>query len=424
MGDGEAGKWPRGKKGNTAKSKGNMARTKGKRAPEGESRTKKQRGGSSAVAATAKGLLQALGLGGENESGLTEKPAKDANQDGAALKELKSEIASDVASERHARPGGKKRKQQRSEGEKRDIAVASGKGKPSEPSEGVEDGEGRVKPSGKAQKRMKVLSHIHTKGEVFTPSKVSERAFDTDPTDHCETPFEAYRDIEPFLFRIAHSLGKSKGELSIYDPYYCEGSMVKHLHKLGFRSIYNKNEDFYRVIKERKVPSFDVLVTNPPFSGDHMKKIVQFCVEQRKPFFLLMPNFVLKKTYFKEIVAAGPPSIAEPSFLAPEKAYKFWSPGRTKFCSRFVANTRGGVGDAVPFETIWYIGGYSESEAGNTLKWWGKKYAHSSKCTFAPGESQLPERVVPVRVTGGEKRPNPRQRKALAKKRRAGVAVS
>lgn len=69
MGDGEAGKWPRGKKGNTAKSKGNMARTKGKRAPEGESRTKKQRGGSSAVAATAKGLLQALGLGGENESG-------------------------------------------------------------------------------------------------------------------------------------------------------------------------------------------------------------------------------------------------------------------------------------------------------------------------------------------------------------------
>lgn len=37
------------------------------------------------------------------------------------------------------------------------------------------------------------LSHMSTKGEVLTPAKVSARPFDTDPTDHCETPFEAYR---------------------------------------------------------------------------------------------------------------------------------------------------------------------------------------------------------------------------------------
>ena len=57
------------------------------------------------------------------------------------------------------------------------------------------------------------------------------------------------RDLEAFLFRIAQSLNKSKAELRIYDPYYCEGSMVKHLGKLGFASVYNRNEDFYRVIE-------------------------------------------------------------------------------------------------------------------------------------------------------------------------------
>lgn len=33
------------------------------------------------------------------------------------------------------------------------------------------------------------------KGEVLTPETLSERAFDTDVTDHCETPFQAYRRV-------------------------------------------------------------------------------------------------------------------------------------------------------------------------------------------------------------------------------------
>lgn len=56
-------------------------------------------------------------------------------------------------------------------------------------------------------------------------------------------------DIEPMLFRIAQSAGKTKAELRVYDPYYCEGSMLKHMAKLGFTSVYNRNEDFYKTIK-------------------------------------------------------------------------------------------------------------------------------------------------------------------------------
>lgn len=34
-------------------------------------------------------------------------------------------------------------------------------------------------------------------------------------------------------------------ELRIYDPYYCQGGVAKHLAKLGFTNVHNENEDFY-----------------------------------------------------------------------------------------------------------------------------------------------------------------------------------
>ena len=84
--------------------------------------------------------------------------------------------------------------------------------------------------------------------------------------DHCETPFEAYRDVEPLLFRLAEQLGRTKATLRIYDPYFCEGSMVQHLGRLGFASVHNRNEDCYRVWSSGRTPQFDVLITNPPYS--------------------------------------------------------------------------------------------------------------------------------------------------------------
>eukprot|EP00971_Amphidinium_carterae_P164604 3263464-Amphidinium_carterae.1 len=33
--------------------------------------------------------------------------------------------------------------------------------------------------------------------------------------------------------------------------------------------VIHKCEDFYEVIREERVPKFDVLLTNPPYSSDH-----------------------------------------------------------------------------------------------------------------------------------------------------------
>lgn len=46
--------------------------------------------------------------------------------------------------------------------------------------------------------------------------------------------------------------------------------MVENLKSLGFNHIYNKKEDFYKVIENNKIPEYDILITNPPYSEDHV----------------------------------------------------------------------------------------------------------------------------------------------------------
>ena len=89
--------------------------------------------------------------------------------------------------------------------------------------------------------------------------------FLVNPDDHCETPPDAYRDVDPLLSDLCRQLGKSKSELRIYDPYYCDGSVRRHLADIGYRDVHNERVDCYRVWREGREPEFDVLVTNPPY---------------------------------------------------------------------------------------------------------------------------------------------------------------
>ena len=105
----------------------------------------------------------------------------------------------------------------------------------------------------------------------------SERfPFEVDDLDHCETPFEAYKDISLFLELYAKFIGKTKATLSIYDPYFCDGSIKKHFARLGYHNVYNVKEDFYERIKNNSTPSFDVLITNPVLLRSH-RKANQIC---------------------------------------------------------------------------------------------------------------------------------------------------
>lgn len=84
----------------------------------------------------------------------------------------------------------------------------------------------------------------------------------------------------------------------VYDPFYCAGAAEKRLKSLGFHTVVHRNEDFWRAVAQHRVPQYDVLVTNPPYSGDHKERIVEFCVATGKPWALLMPNYVAVKGYY------------------------------------------------------------------------------------------------------------------------------
>jgi hypothetical protein len=97
-----------------------------------------------------------------------------------------------------------------------------------------------------------VASSSNGKTRVIKPASLWN--FKVDYNDHFETPRVAYADIVPFLHALSSQVKKTDAELSIYDPYWCEGSMVAHLGSLGFTSVINRNRDFYADIKKKAVP--------------------------------------------------------------------------------------------------------------------------------------------------------------------------
>ena len=49
-----------------------------------------------------------------------------------------------------------------------------------------------------------------------------------------------------------------------------------HVCMQGFPQVHNEPEDCYQVQKEGRAPPHDVLVTNPPFSADHIMRALRY----------------------------------------------------------------------------------------------------------------------------------------------------
>ena len=192
-------------------------------------------------------------------------------------------------------------------------------------------------------------------------------AFMADEEDHCETAPEAYAHIDDALRRIAAASGVTASALRIYDPYFCNGAVVRHLGVLGFDDVYNANEDFYAAIGDNKVPLHDVVVTNPPYSSDHPKRLLDFLRSNGKPWLALMPCWVSSKDYFEAAVNGQ-----HCAFILPKKRYHYWTPrgrradiaaGGTK--ARTHSHTNAALGARTsPFVSMWYCGGLPEAVRG------------------------------------------------------------
>jgi uncharacterized protein (UPF0248 family) len=203
----------------------------------------------------------------------------------------------------------------------------------------------------------KAIRALKERGKTPLPF---DNADDLDSNDHCETSSIAYSHIAPILELLARQLDKSPKELQIYDPYYCAGATVQHLQSIGFDKVYNKPEDFYKVIEADKIPSHDVVVTNPPYSGDHFDRLVAFLKDNGKPFLLLLPDHFAQRPAYLSSLQRSAPLL----FLTPPQRYHYWTPeGRReangdhvtiKKTKRKHSNLYLGTRNS-PFNSLWFI---------------------------------------------------------------------
>lgn len=231
-----------------------------------------------------------------------------------------------------------------------------------------------------------------------------EFPFSVDADDHCESPEEAYRDILPLLLRLGpQRSNKSKSnstldgntQLRIYDPYYCNGAVVQNFTNLGLPHVYNKKENCYEIWRtENKVryPSFDVLITNPPYSGNHIEKLIDhltsssslFAVtsEQSRAWFLLLPNWVHKKDYYERAMTSRN---IRPFYLVPRKRYVYLPPKDFRSAKKSDVHKK-----SSPFVSMWYIwGGDAERTEQLVRAFYAAFSGREPTCDLARSKSAL-----------------------------------
>ena len=85
--------------------------------------------------------------------------------------------------------------------------------------------------------------------------------------DDRETPLVAVQDITSVISIL---FDQNLQDVRVYDPYYCQGTIISMLTKCGFNknNIHNEDKDCYTVQKTNDVPPNDIIITNPPYSGN------------------------------------------------------------------------------------------------------------------------------------------------------------
>ena len=160
-------------------------------------------------------------------------------------------------------------------------------------------------------------------GDAHTASPRPPR----DPADDCETPTVAYAHLAPLLTKLAQRLKKPVADLRVWDPYHCAGGVKSRLGALGFTHVVNDPElDFYDVVDgAAPPPPHDVLVTNPPFSGNHARALFQYLrsKDNKKgdatPFAVLAPEYIHRKAWYAPRGGVF--------YMVPELQYEFVAAG-------------------------------------------------------------------------------------------------
>ena len=124
------------------------------------------------------------------------------------------------------------------------------------------------------------------------------------------------------------------------------------------------------------VTAHDVVVTNPPYGEEHIRRLLSFCAANARPFLLLLPAYVAAKPYYTEAVAAAPPLL----YLRPAQRYMYWTPhglrdeltcgkhGKSKSHRNLPLGIR-----TSPFASKWHVSLAPAVSTEQLLQWWNAR---------------------------------------------------
>lgn len=196
-----------------------------------------------------------------------------------------------------------------------------------------------------SRKKINPLQNITKK----TRKGIPFHPFKSDFGDHFSTSNVALRDFVPVL----RALSENRRPLRVYDPFYCDGSVKVRLKELGFPNVIHENRDFYKDMKKSLIPDHDVLVTNPPYSGTHKIRILDYVLKRnsKRPFALLLPNYVVSKQWYKDAIQEHIPQISNrPFFVVPKMKYEYEHP-------------TGKGHESSPFDSLWIVCAWDQTQA-------------------------------------------------------------
>ena len=164
------------------------------------------------------------------------------------------------------------------------------------------------------------------------------------------------------------------------------------MNSLGFETVINVKRDFYADIRKDKVPEHDVLVTNPPYSGDHKARLFSWILDRQRsalapgheggrgaPFMLLLPAWTAKWLAWRSFLWAlarvrkgrtettmedAKRRVHKLANLQQDaklerKAGVFYLAPAEKYEYTAAVSSR----DSAPFFGIWFCGGFGDDDA-------------------------------------------------------------
>ena len=197
--------------------------------------------------------------------------------------------------------------------------------------------------------------------------------------DDRETPPRAIEDIINVLKILFQSQSPT-----IYDPYYCKGTIKNIFQSFGYPNVINQDLDFYKTIKNQEIPQHDILITNPPYSQDHIRRALTFTTASQPsiPFAMLLPsNVCSSRDWYASLFTT---ETAAPLFLCPHQKYSYVVPNSTRTTTAPEEHT--------PYVTMWYIGNLTLEQRTLLISQW-KQYYSNVQVTLASCTDELPRRV-------------------------------